>query len=285
VRADKIITNRPNPLGLIPIVEYPANTARLGVFETVLPLLDAVNLLDSNALDGIEQFVQSLLVLYNCNIEEGTTATDIQKAGLIVLKSFGDSKADVKVIAEQLDQTQTQVLKNGLLNAINNIVGMPSQGDGNTSDSSNNGAMMLKQGWQTAEARAKDSELIFKRSEMESLRIILKICSILSDITLKPSDIAIKFTRRNYEAITEKSTVLTTLLGSGYVDPLDAFTVSGMFIDPEEASKRGIEWHDKKAEEEKEAEEARAVQMGTEEMTDEPEEQVQTVDGRTPQEN
>lgn len=242
IKGEKITSVKDNPLGTIPIIEYPANETRMGVFETVLPLLDAVNNLNSNRLDGVEQFIQSLLVLYNCQLDEGTTASTIREAGLLLLKSIGEVKSDIKEISSQLDQSQTQTLKQDLLNAIITIVGMPSQGDGKGSDSSNNGAMLLKQGWQTAEARAKDSELIFRRSEVEMLKVVLRICNTLADIDLKVSDICIKFTRRNYEDINAKSTVLTTLLGTNKVAPIDAFTVCGMFPDPEEACARGLEW-------------------------------------------
>ena len=52
----------------IPIIEYPINSARLGAFEIVLSVLDAINTVQSNRLDGIEQFVQSLIVLINSEI-------------------------------------------------------------------------------------------------------------------------------------------------------------------------------------------------------------------------
>lgn len=56
---NEIVKDRPQVFGL-PIIEYPANDARLGAFEIVLPLLDAINNADSNRLDGVEQFVQAM---------------------------------------------------------------------------------------------------------------------------------------------------------------------------------------------------------------------------------
>jgi len=47
----------------IPIVEYRLNAARMGVFEPALPLLDAINTIESNRLAGIEQNVQALMKL------------------------------------------------------------------------------------------------------------------------------------------------------------------------------------------------------------------------------
>lgn len=66
----EIVDTRDNPLGKIPIIEYKANNARLGAFEVVLPLLDALNDIDSNRLDGINQFIQAFLKFVNCDISK-----------------------------------------------------------------------------------------------------------------------------------------------------------------------------------------------------------------------
>ena len=57
----KVISYDTHILGEIPIIEYPLNMARIGAFELVIPLLDAINLTDSNRLDGVEQFIQALI--------------------------------------------------------------------------------------------------------------------------------------------------------------------------------------------------------------------------------
>ena len=49
------------------------------------------------------------------------------------------------------------------------------------------------------------------------------------------TDIEVKFTRRNYEAIQSKATVLTMLLGCSKVHPRLAFEMCGAFTDPESA--------------------------------------------------
>ena len=231
-----------NAFGLIPIIEYQNNSARQGCFEIVLSMLDAINNFDSARVEAVEQFVQSLLVLYNCQVDEGTTADTIRAAGMILLKTVGDAKADIKVLAEQLDQSQNQTLKDDLYNAVLQIVGVPSQGNGNTGDSSNNGAVVLRNGWQGAETRAQDFEAMFQLPEQEMLRVVSVICSGLSDISFVPSDIDVKFTRRNYENILSKSQTLTTMLGNDKVHPKCAYEASGLFVDTEEAYLLGMEW-------------------------------------------
>lgn len=43
----------------IPIVEYVNNDARMGAFEPVIPILNAINMIESNRLDSIQDFVNA----------------------------------------------------------------------------------------------------------------------------------------------------------------------------------------------------------------------------------
>lgn len=243
-QSGKVAEETANPVGRIPIIEYPLNMARLGAFEVVLDLLNALNTLDSNNLDSVEQFVQSLLVLYNCELDDGVTANTIRQAGMILLKSTADSRADVKVISESLDQGQTQTLKRAILDAINEIAGIPSQSNGNTSDSSNNGAVVLRNGWQGAETKAQDFEQMFNAPEHRLITIVTDICRrLLPDFVLDPTAVEPKFTRRNYEDILSKSQTLVTMLGCDKVHPQSAYEVCGLFVDAQDAYNMGMDWY------------------------------------------
>jgi hypothetical protein len=74
------------------------------------------------------------------------------------------------------------------------------------------------------------------------LKVVLKICAGMSDITLNLRDIDIKFTRRNYENIQTKAQVLCEMLNNEKIDPKLAFTHCGMFTDPEEAYTMSMKW-------------------------------------------
>lgn len=243
-QSGKIVESSAYALSNIPIVEYTLNEARMGVFEVVLPLLDSLNTLESNRLDSVEQFVQSLLVAYNCEFPEDTSANTIREAGMVVLKSIGENKADLKVISETLDQDQTQTLKRNILDSINEIVGMPSQSNGNTNDSSNNGAVILKNGWQGAESRAQAFEMMFREPEQRTIELLAEIANSLTDMNLDPDDVDVKFTRRNYEDILSKSQTLITMLNNDKVHPQYAYEASGLFIDTQDAYKAGMEWYE-----------------------------------------
>ena len=233
VVGDQVKDVSAHALGVVPIFEYPANNARLGSFEIVLPLLDAINNIESNRMDGVEQFIQAFVKFINCDI----TKEDFQALkdlGAIKVKSVDGQQADVDIVTNELNQQQTQTLKDDAYQAILTICGMPNR-NGGSSTSDTGSAVLLRDGWSLAESRAKDSELMFKRSEKEVLRLVLKVCDTLADLKLKLKDLDMKFTRRNYDNIQSKSQVLVSMLQQPKIHPLLAFTHCGMFSDPESA--------------------------------------------------
>lgn len=223
-------------LNMVPIFEYINNNARLGSFEIVETLLDAMNTLASNRLDATEQAVQSLMIFKNCDID-GQEFDAMRSAGAIKLFTTGDkNSANVEMITSDLKQADQQVLMDSLYKTVLSITGMPAQSSENKSDSSNNGAVFMRAGWYSADARAKDSELLWRESENQFLRLVLRICRDLAHEEIHLTDVAIKFTRRNYEDILAKAQTLRMLLESG-IDPIHSIAQSGLFSDPTEVYK------------------------------------------------
>jgi hypothetical protein len=113
----------------------------------------------------------------------------------------------------------------------------------------------MRDGWSLAESRAKDSELMFKQSEHEVLKLILRIIrdteGLSDDIyKLRLKNVSLQFTRRNYENVQSKSQVLVSMLQQNKIHPRLAFQHSGLFTDPESAyqlSKEYAEEQEKKA--------------------------------------
>lgn len=236
--------SKPHALGMIPIFEYPANNSRLGAFETVLPLLDAINNLDSNRMDGVEQLVQAFIKFINCDISK-EEYEEFLELGAIKVKSVDGQTADVGVVTSELNQTQSQTLKEDIYSAVLTICGMPNR-NGGSSTSDTGSAVLLRDGWSDAEARAKDSENVFKRSEKKMLKLVLRICRDMGsdESGLYLRDIEMKFTRRNYENIQSKSQVLISMLKEPKIHPQLAFQHSGMFSDAEAAYKMSKEYYD-----------------------------------------
>lgn len=235
-------------LGTVPMFEYVNNNWRIGAFEIVETLLDSINTLHSNRIDATEQFVQALMVFENCEIStEGFD--EMRKKGAVKIKSTDGMRSAIKLLTADMKQADQQVQLDALYDEVLRITGMPSQAMGNNSDSSNNGAVIVRNGWYNAEARAKDTELLWRESEGNFLKLVLKICRDLGVLDLKPTEITEKFTRRNYEDIQVRSQVLATMLGNDKIAPRLAYTHCGMFVDAEEAYKESMEYYEKQREE------------------------------------
>ena len=248
---DKVVEYRQHALGMIPIFEYPANNARQGAFEIVLPLLDAINTVASNRMDGIEQFIQAFIKFINCDISKEDFEA-LKDLGAIKVKSSDGQQADVDIVTNELNQMQTQTLVDYLYQTVLTICGMPNR-NGGSSTSDTGSAVVLRDGWSLAEARAKDSELMFKKSEQETLKLILRIIRDtrgLSDALygLRLKNISMQFTRRNYENVQSKSQVLTTMLQQPKVHPRLAFEHCGLFSDPENAYQMSMKYHEEQME-------------------------------------
>lgn len=225
-----IIKAEPHILGDIPIIEYPLNIARIGAFELVIPLLDAINLTDSNRQDGVEQFIQALMLFHNVDISSDDYEK-LREEGAIKFRDIDPQlKAEVSYLTSTLNQGETQTLVDHMYQTVLTICGMPNR-NGGTSTSDTGSAVIMRDGWSAAEARAKDSELMFKKSERIFLKLILNICKTLKGMDLKVCNIEIRFTRRNYENILQKAQVLDLMLKNSKIHPRLAFEHCGLFVD------------------------------------------------------
>lgn len=230
------LTETPNLLGEIPIVEFE-HVDRMGVFEKVIPILDAINNLNSDRLNDVEQFVQSLLWLNNCDVDEEKVKL-FEKMGVIATKTNGErGEAKISYLAQPLNQTEQETFADSLYRQIEEITSTPSWQE--ASGGSTTGAMQLSNGWQSLELSAKSVEQAFVEPENQILRLVSKIIendkrgyAKIKNIDI--SDIEPHFTRnKNYDLVS-KANSLSTLLNAG-VDGLWAFQTVGLFSDSEQA--------------------------------------------------
>lgn len=231
-----VVKEQPHVLGDVPIFEYPANAARLGAFEIALPLLDAINEIESNRLDDVVQYVNSFLALLGGTIDE-ETAAKLDEFKMLCLPDG----VDAKYLNGQMQQSDIQVQVDNLYEAVLTICGIPNR-NGGSSTSDTGSAVIMRDGWESAEAQMKSVENEFKRSEKRFLKMILRIMRDMVGTGLTLKDIEIKFSRRNYDNIQTKSQVLATLLSNPKIHPELAFTHCGLFLDPESAYLQSKAW-------------------------------------------
>lgn len=221
-----------NPLGNIPIIEYRYNSVNMGAFESAIYLLDAINNVQSNRIDGVEQFIQSIAVAVNCQFEDDVTADKIRKAGMIALRSVGENKADFRILSEELDQQQTQTLVDDMYDKVLVICAMPTQArNGRGTYDSTGRAAIFNNGWEQAASCARNTEDMFKISNRRFDEIFVNILSKKGLLDIKPLDFELNFVRNETAGMQSKAQACNTLLASG-VAPVLAFAKSGISNDP-----------------------------------------------------
>lgn len=233
----KVVNERGNgkyhSLGMLPMVEYKLNPERMGLFEPAIPVLDAINDLESNRLDGVAQFIQSIMVFTNCLVDKDAL-DQVKELGAMCLKSTSGLPASVSQIANELDQQQSQTLLDSMLNVYRSLTAMPSATGSENATSDNVGAVIVRNGWNHTEARAQQYENMFKFSERQSLSVMLKILRDTAGSKLMASDINIKLPRRQYDNQQSKVQIFAQMLSQS-IDPQLAFTTPGLFPDPQAA--------------------------------------------------
>lgn len=229
-----IVETRVNGNKAIPVIEYPNNARRLSDIEITIAITDELNKMASDRANGIEQFVSAWIKFVNCEIDEEKYRTMRQEGALVVKSNNGsENKADVDVICNELDQSQSQVAVNDQFEKLLVIQGMANR-QGNTGGDTQ-GAVELRNGHYDAEKRAELTEPVFKRSERMALRIILNRLRVTNGFTLNPSDVEIHISRTKMDNILTKVQALQILLNAG-VNYARAIKTIGLFSDPEQVA-------------------------------------------------
>lgn len=225
----------------IRIIEYPLNSSRLGLVELIMSPLNAINKIKSDDLDAIDQFVQSLLVFVNQDVEVEDVKALEEAGALKIFSENPDKPADVKLLTAQLDHGQTKIVTDDLYNNALVVAGCPRLND-KASGGDTGQARLLGEGWTMAYQRAKQDDLSFIKSERQFLKLVLKICKNAGQLTnLKITDIDIKIPRDKADNLLVKAQSLLNLLQSG-VHPEIAFTVVGLFGDPHDVYEKSVKF-------------------------------------------
>lgn len=216
------IREEPNLIGEIPIIEYVNDYDRMGCFERVIPIMDAINITNSDRVNDIAQYVQNILWMHNCQLDKEQRKV-IQDGGVIITKSNGDGKeAKIAYVSAPLNQQETQTLVDYQYEQVLQISGTP--GREKTSGGNTGSAILLSNGWQLAETQAKAMELVFSEAEKRSLRVVLAIIRMcedkdLPDVSmrdLRVSDILVKFSRNKTYDLVSRVNALVTLVDRGF---------------------------------------------------------------------
>lgn len=232
IRDGKIFNKGINGNRAVPVIEYPNNARRLSDIEITILITDGINKLQSDRINGIEQFVSAWIKFINCEIDKDTFREMRQEGALVVKSNNGaENKADVDVMTNELNQTEGQVVFDDLFERFLSIQGLANRSNNNSGGDTGN-AVNLRNGHYDAGLRTAINEPILKKSERMSLKIILNRLRINKGFTLMPSDIVIHINHNKLDNLLTKSEALKMLLESG-VDYKRAIKTVDLFSDSE----------------------------------------------------
>lgn len=233
IQNSKVVDARLHAFGSIPIIEYPNNWERISDIELVISLLDAINGMQSDRLDSIDQFVSSWLKFVNCEIDEDQFRKMKMSGALVVKSNNGkEQKADVDLLTQELNQTQTQVAKNDLWDNALSILAIPNK-EAQNSGGDSQGAVELRAGWDFSKTRAKLKDPIIKSSEKRLAKIIINILRLANkDLKLSTKDFDVQINHSPTDNMVVKCQSLQYLLQCG-IHPIIAIKTVGLWGDAE----------------------------------------------------
>lgn len=232
IRDEKIFKQGINGNRAVPVIEYPNNARRLSDIEITIFITDGINKLQSDRINGVEQFVSAWIKFINCEIDKETFREMRQEGALVVKSNNGaENKADVDVMTNELNQTEGQVVFDDLFERFLSIQGLANRSNNNSGGDTGN-AVNLRNGHYDAGLRTSINEPILKKSERMSLKIILNRLRINKGFTLMPSDIVIHINHNKLDNLLTKSEALKMLLEAG-VDYKRAIKTVDLFSDSE----------------------------------------------------
>jgi SPP1 family phage portal protein len=218
--------------GGIPIVEFPNNHERISDIELVIGLLDAINTMQSNRMDGVEQFVQFWIKFVNCDIDSETFEKMKISHALTVKSNNEQNKSDVDIMTQELNQTECQVAKDDLWDNAQSILAIPTR-ESQNSGGDTQGAVSLRAGWDFSKTRAKQKDPIIKTSEKRLAKVILNVIRIKDhDLGLTARDFDVQINHSPLDNLYTKTQALDQMLKAG-INPRIAVSTCGLWGDAE----------------------------------------------------
>ena len=232
IKNGKVLDWQLHGFGDIPIVEYPNNHERLSDIELVIDLLDAINNMQSNRMDSIQQFVEYWVKFVNCEIDKETFEEMKLSHALTVKSNNKDNKADVEIMTQELNQSESQVAKKDLWDNALAILAIPNK-EGNTGGDTQ-GAVELRNGWDFSKTRTKLKDPVVKSAEKRIAKVVLNVIRVKGKEELKIGirDFDVQINHSPTDNLVVKCQALQYLLQCG-IHPLVAIKTVGLWGDAE----------------------------------------------------
>lgn len=205
-----LIDKRPNSFKDVPVVEFLNNDEGIGDFERVIPLIDAINLAQSDTANDFEDFTNAILILYGMVHADEEDVQKMMDDGVIVLDEVG-GKQGAQWLIKEINDVATENYKNRLDRDIHKFAKVPNMSDENFAGNVSGESMKYKL-FATDQVIA-SKQRKFKSALQRRNKLILSVLGItkgLNDFTYR--DISIIFNdNKPYNELDNINTVKTAL--------------------------------------------------------------------------
>ena len=181
--------DEPHAFGDVPIICYKNNPEYLGDFETVISLIDAYNLLQSDRINDKEQLVDAILCMYGVEFT-GEQAEMLKDSRML---AGVPSDAKVEYLVKTLQEGDVDILRKNIENDIHKISMTPNMSDENFIGNSSGVAIRYK--LLAFEQNIKNKERYFEKGLMERFKLynnFLVAKSKMSEIPVEEIDTVFK---------------------------------------------------------------------------------------------
>ena len=232
------VTEEPNYFGAVTLIEIYNNNERQGDFEQLIPLIDAYNCQQSNRVDDVENFVNSLMVLTGqtlgyTNEEKEESYNDIKKNGVIELAP----ESSLSFLTRQIDQQGNELLRQSIADDIHKFSCVPSMTDKDFASNVSGVAMQYK--LLGLNQITKIKERYIKEGIRERIELFSAIMVNKGMPPVNTDDVTITITHSLPRNLVETAQVISTLQG---ICSNETLVAQLPFVDdPEEEVKKATE--------------------------------------------
>ena len=225
----------------IPLIEISRNPFRKGDWEVATDLIKYKNMLMSNRADDIQQIIDYVLVLVNCQFETLEERDNILKDRVLELKvTDPTNKPSVEILKNALDQNAVQVCAEYIDRLIQECIGIPSRQERGYGGGDTGSAVQYRNGFRDLENNAALIIPEMDKAELKFLSVCIGYCNNIVKNPLnglKPYNVRCKYNRSLTDDIVSSSQSFINYVKGG-LDYEDALILSKSGTDPSEISRK-----------------------------------------------
>lgn len=184
-------TIAPHYFASVPICTYENNRQRIGDFEKVISLIDAVDKTNSDTANDFEYFTNALLVISGVAMEEDNSNPLDFKNNRVL--NFADTNSKAEYLIKNINDTALENYKNRLVKDIYNFSKIVDMTDENFG--SNLSGISLKYKFSAMELNTSIKESKFKKGLMRRIELLTSFLKIKTNTDFTYTEIIPIFTR------------------------------------------------------------------------------------------